>query len=337
MRADTTPVTTVVVQPQRGGEAMQWPATFHLASPLFQHYSFNDSTRMIIMKKTYLKTALAIAVIGALPTAASAGLLTIRITDSNSGTSFVCADNTACDDNSAPNVVSVNATMANLALGSSLYDINGLNAASNFTGGDPLASLITSSGGLQSKATAPGATPLIIEISQTDWTKPLDMLRTLFQGPTTIFTKTGLGDFALFHALNDSANLLFAGNPAFDPPNTNSAGLPAGAADDFVTPGIQFNAGVVANGCGIVAGDIQTCASSSLLSGIIEGNPYSMTQRMVFELSDSLVPNALNRVDFSDSISKFSSPTQVPEPASMLLVGAGLFGAWVVRRKKAGQ
>lgn len=50
---------------------------------------------MIITKKPFLKTALAIAVLSALPTAANAGLLTIRITDSNFGTSFICIDNTA--------------------------------------------------------------------------------------------------------------------------------------------------------------------------------------------------------------------------------------------------
>ena len=35
--------------------------------------------------------------------------------------------------------------MANAALGSSLYDINGIAAGRNFAGGDPLVSLITSS------------------------------------------------------------------------------------------------------------------------------------------------------------------------------------------------
>ena len=289
------------------------------------------------MKKKYLKTAIAIAVLGALPTAASAGLLTIRITDSNSGTTFTCVDDTACDSNSAPNQMTVNSTQANAALGSSVYDVNNIGASSNIASGDPLASVITSSGGVTAKSTAPGATPLIIEISQTDWTKPADLLRNMFQGPTVIFTKTGLGDFALFHFLDDAANLLFAGNPAFDPPNTNSPNLPAGAADDFVTPGVQFNAGVVANGCGPVAGDIQTCAGASQLNGITESNPHSLTQRIVIGLSDSLIPQALNRIDFGDSVSKFSTPTQVPEPASMLLVGAGLFGAWVVRRRKSGQ
>ena len=121
-------------------------------------------------------------------------------------------------------------------------------------------SLITSSGGVTLRSPNAGATPLIVEISQTDWIKPIPVFRSLFQGPTAVFTHTGLGDFMLFHALNDAANLLFGGNPAFDPPNSNAAGLPASTANDFVTPGVQFNAGVAANGCGPVAGSIQTCA-----------------------------------------------------------------------------
>ena len=55
----------------------------------------------------------------------------------------------------------------------------------------------------------------------------------------------------------------------------------------------------------------------------------------MFQLSASSIAGAVNRVEFSDSITKFNPPGQVPEPASMLLASAGLFGAWVVRREKS--
>ena len=291
-------------------------------------------------RKTVLATALAIAGFGlAVPAPANAGLLSIRITDSNAGTSFFCVDNTACDSNSAANSLTVNSTAANAALGSSIFDVNNIGASSNFAGGDPLAAIITASGGIIANQRAPGLTPLIIEISQTGWTKPFDLSRTLFQGPTAGFTNSGLGDYMLFHALSDQADLLFAGNPAFDSPNTNATALPAGAADDFQTPEVRFLASGTGSAidadCGDPAGQLQNCSGDSRLIGFNQTNTYSLTQRLVFQVSDSTVANAFNRVDFTTAISEFSAaPNRVSEPGSIPLMGLGLMGLVAVARRK---
>ena len=291
-------------------------------------------------RKTVLATALAIAGFGLAASApANAGLLSISITDSNAGTTFFCEDNTACDSNSAPNQVTVNSTAANAALGSSVFDVNNIGASSNFAGGDPLSAIITASGGIVANQRAPGLTPLIIQISQTGWTKPTDLLRTLFQGPTAGFTNSGLGDYMLFHALSDQADLLFAGNPAFDPPNTNAAGLPALAADDFVTPEVRFLASggptSIDADCGTPAGQLQNCSGSSSLIGFNQTNTFSLTQRLVFQVGDSPVPNAFNRIDFTTALSEFSAaPNRVSEPGSIPLMGLGLMGLVAIARRK---
>ncbi len=291
-------------------------------------------------RKTVLATALAIAGFGLAASApANAGLLTIRVTDTNIGTSFLCEDNTACDSNSALNSLTVNSTAANAALGSSIFDINALGASSNFAGGDPLSAIITASGGIIANSRSANQTPLLIEISQTGWTKPTEFVRTLFQGPTAGFTNSGLGDYLLFHALSDQADLLFANNPSFDPPPSNASNLPAGAADDNVTPEVRFLASggsaAIDPDCGPQAGQLQNCSGNSSLTGFNQTNTFSLSQRIVFQVADSPVANAFNRVDFTSAVSEFATaPNRVSEPGSIPLMGLGLMGLVAVARRK---
>jgi hypothetical protein len=82
-------------------------------------------------------------------------------------------------------------------------------------------------------------------------------------------------------------------------------------------------------------GDIQTCQGQAQLDDIIEGNPYSLSQRIIISLGPSDTPGALNNVGFSSSITKFASAAvSVFEPKSMLLFGAGLFGMVAGGRRK---
>ncbi len=282
-----------------------------------------------------MAAALAMAGFGlAASNPASAGFLTIRITDSNAG-SYTCVDQDSCDTNSAVNAVGINGTLANAALGAtSVFDITSLGASSNFSGGDPLSAIITSSGGIVANRTTPGKSPLVVEISQTGWTKPTDLLRSLYQGATTGFTNSGIGDFMLFHALSDQANLLFAGNPAFTPPAANAANLPTGAADDFVTASVKFDASSGDPDCGAPAGQLQNCNGSSLLNAFNETNPFSLTQRMSFNIGDSPIANGSNRIDFTTQASEFSFPGQVPEPGTIPLMGLGLMGLLAIARRK---
>ena len=290
---------------------------------------------MTTHQKSVLATALALATFGLAASApANAGLLTIRVTDSNAGTSYVCQDNAACDTNSAANSLTIDAALANVALGNSIFDINNIGASSNFFGGDPLSAIITASGGIIANSRSPGLSPLIIEISQTGWNKPADLTRTLFQGPTAGFTNSGLGDYMLFHAFSDQADLLFAGNSATGSPNAGD--LPAGAADDFVTPEVRFLASAGDPDCGPPAGQLQNCSGSSKLMAFNQSNPYSLTQRLVFQVGDSPVANAFNRFDFTTAMSEFSEAANgVPEPGTLPLMALGVLGvAAMARRNK---
>ena len=282
------------------------------------------------LTKTKLAAAVVMAALGvgvAIP--ASANPLQIRLTDPNAmAASLICVDgNGACDsDGLVNNAIAFIPTFANTFFGAGrAFDIVGLSASSNFTTGDPNAAVITSSGNLTATLVS-GILPLIIEVSQTDWTKPVGQPRTLSQGATSTFTNAGAGDLSSFHALNDQANLIFAGNDA----GTGTA-LPVGAGDDFVTGPVLFNASSGDPDCTGVVGNIQSCAGVSQLGGIAETNPFSLTQRFVIATGPSPVSGALVRVQFTDAATKFAA---VPEPSIMLLFGVGILGLGLAGRRK---
>lgn len=62
--------------------------------------------------------------------------------------------------------------------------------------------------------------------------------------------------------------------------------------------------------------------------------PYSLTQRIVFNVGDSPIRSAFNRLDFTTQASEFSTPGQVPEPGTIPLMGLGLMGLLAIARRK---
>jgi hypothetical protein len=272
---------------------------------------------MKMFKKRVLGIALAAAGLGltaSMP--ASAGLLTMRITDASVGVVFTCADNAACDTNINPNQISIDDNALNAALGASLFRANNIGASSNFAVNNPFNALITSSGSVTYNANGAGsANPFVIEISQNGWLLPNGNPRTLFQSDSATFGNSGAGDSISYTAFNDALNGLFTGNN--------------------VSPAVVFNASALDPECTGVAGILESCSGNSLLAGISEGNPFSLSELVVINLGPTLAAGAqFNRVDYTNSTSKFAANV-VSEPGSMLLLSFGLFGLGVARRRKS--
>jgi hypothetical protein len=261
--------------------------------------------------KGALAAAVAAAVLGLAAMSAQANLQW-RVTDTGTGQTILVCDNNigvGClalgDLNPAPEVITVDTTLINGIL-TGKFDFTAAGADDNILTATTLA-VINSS--FQVQVTGGGADAadlLIVEATRDGWLIPLGVPRTLTNGPSATLTQTA-GSVAST-GFNDGNNILFG--------------------TQFATPTSTFIAGVAP--CNPIVGEVSTCADLQQLGGIVEPNPYSLTNRQ-----DVSSPAGDSPATYlvTDASTKFGSQ-QAPEPTSLLLLGAGLAALGFGRRRK---
>jgi len=257
--------------------------------------------------KAALAAAVAAAVLGLAAVSAQANLQW-RVTDIGTGETFTVCDNNigvGClalgDLNPAPEVITVDTTLINGLL-TGKFDFTAAGADDNILTATTLA-VINSS--FQVQVGTGGADILIVEATRDGWLIPLGNPRTLTNGPSATLTQTA-GSVAST-GFNDGNNLLFG--------------------TQFATATSTFIAGVAP--CTPIVGEVSTCADLQQLGGINESNPYSLTNRQ--DISSPAGDGPATYL-VTDASTKFASP--IPEPTSLLLLGAGLAALGFGRRRK---
>lgn len=274
---------------------------------------------MTARKQRYIKKALATALaaaglgLAALPAHA---VLEWRVTDVTTGNSFLVCDNNsvtcigqpgflaAGDSNAAPDVINVNVSLINGLIGKFTFS----NAGAN----DNILTATTTSvinSTFDVTAAVGGPDQLTVEASRDGWLIPVGNPRTLTNAPTSTMTFTNGNE--TITGFNDGNNILFG--------------------TQFATPSSSFTAGVAP--CGAVVNGLSSCADLKVVNGIVESNPYSLTNKVVIVSPPSDGTVTTTDYQVTDASTKFSTPT-IPEPTSLLLLGAGLAALGFGRRRR---